>query len=85
MSKEVTPAQHLAAIAGLALTSNRAMPKGDLMQFIQGTKEVFIMIGGIAALLADDLGVKSEFERHVDEGQARVAAFIASQGLEGSA
>ncbi|WP_449043717.1 hypothetical protein [Paracoccus versutus] len=93
MSDKVTPAQHLAAIAGLALASRQLKvssdpEKSDMLkaaEMLHTLNDHMAFIGGAAMLLAEDMGIKEEVERRIKEGQDRIAAFIASQGLEGTA
>lgn len=88
---EPTTAHILASVAGIALTARKmieGLDAGDpqrVRETLDALHEHLAVSGGSAVFLADRLGCAGEVQRLIDEGQARLAAFRASQGLGGRA
>ncbi|MDZ7907133.1 MAG: hypothetical protein U5N10_02165 [Gemmobacter sp.] len=91
MSNEATNTELLAAIAAIAVTGRRliegtasADPEAAGKTFA-ALHEFLAVSGGSVMVLAQRLSCEAEVERLVMEGQNRITAYQASQGLEGRA
>lgn len=90
-TREPSAAELLAAAVGLALAGRTLIEatngrnRAQLVTTLDALRENLAVMGGSLLVLADRLGCEAELRRLVDEGQARLAAFQACQGLEGRA
>lgn len=91
MTVEPSNAELIAAATSIALAARQLIERTDRTGFravcetLDALQEHLAVAGGSLLILADRLGHKAEVERLINEGQARVAAFRACQGLESSA
>lgn len=87
--REPTNAELLASAAIIISTgrriidqTNRCLPS-DMLGTMDALNEHLAVAGDALSILADRLGHQREVEQSLKEGQYRVSAFRASQGLEG--
>lgn len=91
MIDDPSNAELIAAATSIALASRQLIDRTDRTSFravcetLDALQEHLAVAGGSLLILADRLGHRAEVERLIDEGQARVAAFKACQGLGGRA
>lgn len=91
MNQEATNVELLAAIAAIAVTGRRLIEGTASTDAAAAAKafaalhEFLAVSGGSVMVLAQRLNCEAEVERLVMEGQNRITAFQASQGLEGRA
>ncbi|WP_041527134.1 hypothetical protein [Paracoccus aminophilus] len=91
MTDDPTDAQILAAAISIAVASRNLIQRTDrtsyrdVCEVLDALHEHLAVAGGSLHLLAERLGHRAEVERLVNEGQDRMAAFRACQGLGGRA